>query len=433
MSLHRDGCLPNLHNAELELTGFVMLDSLFSSQRACARINGSWLREPIDAFLRHLAGQQYSRGTMRLGSYRLLSLGEFMAQQGVRDLAAVPEWIEPFVAQIRCLESHRPKLRQSLLRFVHFLQQKRLLPAVRQAALPHADLVEAYLWRLREQRGLCLESLELIRRPCQALLTFAVVAGTPNLRALRPETVHQFLACQAKQCNRRTLRSRCAALRDFLADLHRRGQIAVNLAGAVLAPRVYRHEQCPRFLTQAEIDAVLAVIDRQTPVGRRDYAMVLLLAVYGLRGVEVIHLRLEDLDWRRELLHVRSRKAGNNTTYPLSVPVGEAILAYLRDRPASAHREVFLTMVAPFTPFATSDGLANQVKKYLAKAEVRVEKPGTHSFRYSCAQRLFEVGTPLKTIGDYLGHRDTSTTQRYTMIALDQLREVATGDGEDLL
>lgn len=69
----------------------------------------------------------------------------------------------------------------------------------------------------------------------------------------------------------------------------------------------------------------------------------------------------------------------------------------------------------------------------MAKAGISVAKPGTHSFRYSCAQRLFEVGTPLKTIGDYLGHRNTSTTQRYTMIALDQLREVATGDGEDLL
>ncbi len=216
--------------------------------------------------------------------------------------------------------------------------------------------------------------------------------------------------------------------------MHRRGKTAVNLAGAVLGPRVYRHEQCPRFLTRAEIDAVLAAIDRQTPVGRRDYAMVLLLAVYGVRGNEVVRLRLDDLDWRSQLIHIRSRKAGNNTTYPLSVPVGEAILAYLRqDRPASAHREVFLTMYAPFTPFTSSEGLANQVKKYMAKAAIRVAKPGTHSFRYSCAQRLFDVGTPLKTIGDFLGHRNPSSTQRYTMIALDQLREVATGDGEDLL
>jgi len=355
-----------------------MLDSLLSNPRARARISGSWLRGPIEDCLKHLAEQRYSQGTMRLLSYRLLSLGEFMGRQEVCELAAVPTWIDPYVVQVRCLESHRPKLRQTLQRFVRFLQQKQLIPApeTRQSSLPHADLVEAYLRRVREQRGLCLESLELSRRPCQALLTFAAAEGISDLRSLRPEMIHRFLACQAKTCCRSTLRSRCEALRDFLGDLHRRGKTAVNLAGAVLAPRVYRHEQCPRFLTRAEIDAVLAAIDRQTPVGRRDYAMVLLLAVYGVRAIEVIHLRLDDLDWRRQLIHIRSRKAGNNTTYPLSVPVGEAILTYLRqDRPASAHREVFLTMVAPFTPLASGDGLANRVKEYIAKAGISVAKP----------------------------------------------------------
>ena len=394
------------------------------------------MRKPIDAFLKHLAAQRYSQGTLRLCSYRLLAFGEFMARQGVGDLAALPAWIDPFVAQIRCRDDHRGKLRLALLRFIRFLHQKQDIPAPEPLppSAPHVDLVEDYLRRLQEQRGLCRDSLVLMRRPCQALMTFAAAEGMAELGSLRPETIHQFLACQAKTCNRRTLRSRCSTLRDFLAYLHRRGVVPVNLAGAVVAPRVYQHEQCPRFLTRAEIDAVLAVIDRQTSVGRRDYAMVSLLAVYGLRGIEVVHLRLDDLDWHRQLLHIRHRKAGNNTTYPLSVPVGEAILSYLQQgRPSSTHREVFLTVNAPFTPLAPGDGLANRVKKYLAKAGIRVEKPGTHSFRYSCAQRLFEKGLPLKTIGDYLGHRDTSTTQRYTMIAIDQLREVALGDGEDLL
>lgn len=161
--------------------------------------------------------------------------------------------------------------------------------------------------------------------------------------------------------------------------------------------------------------------------------MLSLLANYGLRAIEVIHLRLDDLDWHRQLLHILHRKAGNDTTYPLSVPVGEAILAYLQQgRPLSTHREVFLSAYAPFAPL-TRGGLSDQVRKYLAEAGIRVERSGTHSFRYSCAQRLFEKGLPLKTIGDYLGHRDPRTTQHYTMIDLEQLREAALGDGEDLL
>jgi integrase len=158
-----------------------------------------------------------------------------------------------------------------------------------------------------------------------------------------------------------------------------------------------------------------------------------LLASYGLRGAEVVRLRLDDVQWREQLLQIRGRKAGNRTTYPLAVAVGEAMLAYLQlVRPASSHREVFLTMQAPFKPLLRSS-LRNRVLDYFRLAGVQVAHPGTHSFRYSCAQRMFEQGMPLKTIGDFLGHRDPASTERYTKIALDQLREVAAGDGEELL
>jgi integrase/recombinase XerD len=326
-------------------------------------------------------------------------------------------------------------LRLALLRFIHFLQQKQVIPVPEQlpASSPQMALVEDYLQHLQELRGLCHNSLMLKRVPCQALIAFIEAEGMTDLQSLRTETIHKFLAHHAKTCHRRTLRNRCSTLRDFLAYLHRRGMVPVNLAGAVVTPRVYLGEQCPRFLTRAEIDAVLAAIDRQTPTGRRDYAMVLLLVVYGLRAIEVIRLRLDDLDWHRQLLHIRHRKAGNDTIYPLSVAVGEAILAYLRQgRPSSNHRQVFLSRKAPFAPLTPGGGLNDQLRIYLAKAKIRVARAGTHSFRYSCAQRLFEEGLPLKTIGDYLGHRDPRTTQHYTMITIEQLREVALGDGEDL-
>lgn len=112
----------------------------------------------------------------------------------------------------------------------------------------------------------------------------------------------------------------------------------------------------------------------------------------------------------------------------------DALLSYLKQgRPSSTHRQVFLTSYAPFRPLAPKGVLPEVVCKHMALAGVRVERPGTHTFRYSCAQRLVEQGTPLKAIADFLGHQDVSSTYRYTMIAIDQLREVASGDGEDLL
>jgi integrase len=131
---------------------------------------------------------------------------------------------------------------------------------------------------------------------------------------------------------------------------------------------------------------------------------------------------------------VEAGGVGNRTVYPLSASVGDAIVAYLKDgRPEGDHREVFLTGRAPFGPFAAPVPLAAQVRKFARLAGVRVYRLGTHTFRYSCAQRLLEHGVPLKSIGDYLGHGDPSSTERYTKIDIDRLRRVALGDGEDLL
>jgi integrase len=187
-------------------------------------------------------------------------------------------------------------------------------------------------------------------------------------------------------------------------------------------------------LTEKEVKAVLSVISRQTPRGRRNYAMMMLLCVYGLRGIEVIRLRLDEIDWRNQRLLIRSRKAGNSTTYPLAASVGEALLDYLQaGRPAVGHREVFLSTKPPFLPLRTTAALGRLARKFMAQANVRVERPGTHTFRYSCAQRLLSRGISLKSVGDFLGHRHPSSTQRYTKIALDELRQVALGDGEDML
>jgi integrase/recombinase XerD len=413
-----------------------VLEGLLTSPGALARVRRSWLRDVIDDFLDHLSTQRFNRSTLRVYCRRLLAFGEFTATRGVCQVAALPRWVDPFVAQLRAQEPSRHVARLTLRRFIRFLQEKNIIPDPEPSppSAPHSHLIDDYLLYLRERRGLCPETLELVRAPCRALLDFVATEGTADLRSLPPEIITRFITREGNHYSRGTLQGRCSRLRGFLSYLYRREILSADLSAVVVAPRVSQHEQCPRFLTRAEIDAVLAVIDRKTPVGLRDYAIVLLLATYGLRGIEVIRLRLDDIDWRRQLFSIRGRKAGNSTTYPLSASVGDAIVAYLRDgRPESPHRCLFLTMDAPFTPLATSDALIGRVKRYLAKAGLRVARPGTHSFRYSCAQRLFEQGLPLKTIGDYLGHRDTAVTQRYTKIALEQLRDVAVGDGEDLL
>lgn len=415
-----------------------MLDELFSNPKTLARCRTSWLREVIESYLGMLAAQEYQTSTMRMRAFLLLSFGEFTANQGIQDVLQLPQWIECFVAQVPAGALHRRKLSLAMSRFIHGLRELKILPRLDPVSPPLPDsfagLLQEYLQFCRQHQGLRPGSIELMQRTGNFLIAFLETEGILDVTGLKPDVVHRFLRWRSKSCGRSALKSTCLNLRGFLGFLYRRGVLAIDLCPAVIGPRIYKHEQCPRFLTRSEVNAVLAVIDRQTTQGKRDYAMIVLLAVYGLRGIEVVQLRLQDVDWRQQTLHIAQRKAGNCTTYPLSASVADALIVYLQEsRPASKHREMFLTVCAPHRPLASGDCLANLVRKYMSIAAVCVAHPGTHSFRYSCAQRLFEQGLPLKSIGDYLGHRDPNTTQRYTKIALDQLRDVALGDGEELL
>ena len=134
----------------------------------------------------------------------------------------------------------------------------------------------------------------------------------------------------------------------FLRYAHREGAIGRDLSGAVEWPQVYRLSSIPRSITWEEVGTVLAGVDRRSPCGKRDWAILLLLVTYGLRGREVAALTLDDIDWKRERLRVPERKAGHSTAFPLSASVGEALVDYLQHgRPRSDERRVFFRAVAP--------------------------------------------------------------------------------------
>ena len=180
---------------------------------------------------------------------------------------------------------------------------------------------------------------------------------------------------------------------------------------------------------------MLHKVDRRSPVGKRDYAILLLLVTYGLRAREVGALTLDDIDWKRDRLDVRARKAGHSTAYPLAPPVGgEALLDYLKQRrPETPERAVFFRAYAPYTPLSRV-AVSMRAKWYLRKAGINVPRPGSHTLRHSCVQRLVDSGFSLKTIGDFVGHRSPDATKIYAKVNVHALRRgVALGDGEEVL
>jgi integrase len=219
----------------------------------------------------------------------------------------------------------------------------------------------------------------------------------------------------------------------FLRYLHREKLIPKDLGQSIDAPRKYRLSNIPRAISWAEVERMLASVDRRSAVGKRDYAILLLLVTYGLRSREVAALTLEDIDWERERLRVPERKAGHSTAYPLSPIVGEAIVDYLKHgRPERADRQIFYRVMAPWSPM-TSGAISTRTTYYLHRAGITVARSGSHTLRHTCVQRLIDAHFPLKTIGDYVGHGSPESTAIYAKVSVESLREVAMGDGEEVV
>ena len=254
-----------------------------------------------------------------------------------------------------------------------------------------------------------------------------------NLCDLSPPVLSAFVTDSCGTLGKSSITGLCSTLRVFLRYLYRERLIARDLSGTVESPQAYRFSDIPRSISWDQVRQMFEVVDRRTPSGKRDYAILLLLVIYGLRSYEVASLTLDAIDWKRERLYIPERKAGHSTAYPLSPVVGQAILDYLQQaRPQTSDRHVFFRVLGPYTPL-TSSGISCRTSHYLRKAGVPVARPGSHTLRHTCVQHLVDAHFSLKTIGDYVGHRSPSSTEIYTKVSIEALREVALGDGEEML
>ncbi len=230
------------------------------------------------------------------------------------------------------------------------------------------------------------------------------------------------------------MRDGCGVLRVFLRYAHRDGAVASDLSGVLDRAQFYRLSSIPRSISWDEVALVLAGVERRSPSGKRDWAILMLLITYGLRSREVAALTLDDIDWKRERLRVPERKAGHSTAFPLSASVGEAIADYLKHgRPETNSRRLFFRAVAPLEPIGPA-AVSSRARHYLLKAGIDVPRPGSHTLRHTTVQRLVDADFALKTIGDFVGHRSARSTEIYTKVAVGPLRELVLGsDGEEVL
>jgi integrase/recombinase XerD len=299
----------------------------------------------------------------------------------------------------------------------------------RPSPIAHEKVVDAYRSWLIDLRGLASLSVDAYCGSARAFLLWLEAQDVGcSLEDLGAAEIDAYLELRSRTLNRVSRKTVASLLRPFMRYLHAQNLTRRDLAPAVWAPRVYEHERPPSGLKQEEIRGVLKTTRQDhSSVGRRDYAMLVLLSAYGVRACEVVHLRLEDIDWRRERLRIRHGKRGPISELPLLAHVGEALLAYLRHgRPQTTLREVFVRAKAPCDRGLRGDVLYQVVARRLRRAQIRPEgKHGPHALRHGRAVGLLRAGASMKVIGDILGHRRPASTQTYLRLQTEDLRAVA--------
>lgn len=402
----------------------MITDDYLNSSRVVSGLKKGPLGEHIQLYIDWLRQRGYSR---EIG-HRYLSLardfGIWLAATG-SGLADIEEALVTWYLAERA--RHRPRYRGDALALA------RLLSVLREAKIiaprpvpprdPREDLLQAYSLYMERARGLAPASIAShvwFLRPCLQELGIATNADVGSLTA---RAVSRYVERHAGDGGATTARIMCSRMRVFLRYLHCEGFLADDLTGAIPSIRRTSNERLPSYMPIEEVERVLKGCDRSTATGRRDYAILMLLARLGLRACEVARLRLDDFDWRAGQFTVRG-KGRKTATMPLPPDVGAAITSYLQHgRPRSDSRQLFLRAVAPHTGFQGAPAVQTVARSAIERAGITgLARRGSHAFRHSLATGLLRSGATLTEIGQLLRHEQQDTTRIYAKVDLDSLR-----------
>jgi integrase/recombinase XerD len=410
-----------------------MFNILFHYPRVLARHRQGPSAQAREQYLTHCANQGIARDTLLRTARELLVIAQRLdlatdRMISIRQVEAAAErWVhqQQRRGRVRDPRGSRQYFIQTALSWLRFLGR---LEAPDRKPLPFAELVEHFAAWMREQRG--LSEVTIGNRCWHARRFLNWLDGENRLfEQVSLEELDAFLSLQAVQgWGRVSVATSARALRSFFRHAELHAWCAKGLAAGIDGPRIFKQEGLPVGPTWPDVERLLTSARGDRPREIRDYAILLLFALYAFRSGEVAALQLEDLHWDRELIVLTRPKQRRAQEYPLVPAAGEAILHYLQQvRPRCVRREIFLTLKAPFRPLSTG-GLYHVVSSRLSELSIQSLRHGPHSLRHACAGHLLAEGFSLKEIGDHLGHRSAYATRIYAKVDLVGLRAVANFD-----
>lgn len=396
--------------------------------------HSEWLAQ----FTFYLTSERFASGTMKYYAPRVSEFLAFLQKEHIELDSVRPTHVDRYLQlvlrRLRCRYGRSPVNWRSgytnpigrFLKFAHGQWPPNQKPVTQAERVQH-QLCEQYARWMIDVRGLAPATVSERRKEAARFLTW-LRTHRIGLAALKVDHVDRYLKERARGWRRSSIKAATDWLRVFLRWLHTAGQTNRDFSTAVIGPAMYAFASVPSALRSEDTKNILAAARQDaTAKGIRDHAILMLLSQYGMRAGEIVALRLDDIDWRKEVIRLHHAKTGATSYLPLMPGVGNAILKYLQKaRPKTSFRQIFIRTRAPYRPFPTGAGLYNIVRKRLDAAGVVTSgRRGPHAFRHTRAVSMLRARVPLKEIGDVLGHRSLTSTMTYLKLAVDDLRAIA--------
>lgn len=383
----------------------------------------------VTAFHQRLLERPYVEGTIRQYIRCIAALAAIMkrdqipvaeldVQLAVQLINGEKDWVVRRTIASRCMSKN----------FVHFLNERgfgKQPPPPTELEISRSELRIDYENYLRRQRGLGNSSIVQCWGVAARFLKFRFKEEIGNLSQITPTDARDFIQQVIRSKDQFRNKSIPGLLRNFFRYLFQTGQTDSNLANSVPNVAMRYGQRVPRHLSPRQVELLIQSVKNESPKGRRDYAIMLLLARLGMRPAEVVAIQLDDVDWRSGEILVRG-KGGMHDRLPLLPDIGEALVDYIQHGRESASRALFVSVIHPYHSFANSVMIGHIVKEAFTKTGLDLPpRAGGYILRHSLATNLVRQGTSLEEISNLLRHRSRPTALLYAKMDVNGLRSVA--------
>lgn len=381
----------------------------------------------LDEFVPWAFDRGYTISTVYLQLDSVRHAADWFRRRGQRSFDTLTADDLRVVHRVFATQRRDPRYAWGLHGFVVFLLARGYIkPALQKRPSRSDHEVRNYLEYLRKDRGAADSTCDTYRRHAQEFLKFLGFEHSKKaIKGLTLKKVHRYFRSVSGRYQRKTMQHVVGSMRGFLRYQFMRGVLGKPLHEQIDTVRSYHDEHLPYPVRWDELQQVIQRIDRSTPLGLRDYAVLLLAATYGLRASDVANLTLEAVNWRERTIRIVQCKTRQPLTLPLTDEVGAALANYIRlARPTIACRKIFLRTHAPIAPMSMP-GICHTLRRASRITGIALKAAGFRCLRHAVALRLLRQGASTKDIGDILGHRATTSTSTYLRLNVDDLRQVA--------